>query len=99
MHRKSAVPKHKNTKRTGASPILSKIIEKGPQYEVLSRFFTFLPLDKSCHIHDIVTLPGTSERIMLVSIPFLGADGSVYGICGFEISESLFKFIHDSLPH
>ncbi len=43
MHRKSAVPKHKNTKRTGASPILSKIIEKGPQYEILSRFFTFLP--------------------------------------------------------
>ena len=41
MHRKSAVPKHKNTKRTGASPILSKIIEKGPQYEVLSRFFYF----------------------------------------------------------
>lgn len=31
---------------------------------------------------------------MFVSIPFLGADGSVYGICGFEISESLFKSIH-----
>ncbi len=53
-----------------------------------------LPLDKACHIHDITTLPGTSERVMLVSVPFVGANGKVYGICGFEVSESLFKSIH-----
>ncbi len=51
-------------------------------------------LDKACLIHDITYLPGTSERIMLVSVPFFGADGKVLGICGFEISESLFKSIH-----
>lgn len=53
-----------------------------------------LPIDKACRIHDIVNLPGTSERIMLVSVPFVGSDGKVYGICGFEISESLFKSDH-----
>ena len=53
-----------------------------------------LPIDKSCRIHDITTLPGTSERIMLVSVPFVGTDGKVYGICGFEVSESLFKSEH-----
>lgn len=31
---------------------------------------------------------------MLVSVPFVGSDGKVYGICGFEISESLFKSDH-----
>ncbi len=53
-----------------------------------------LPIDKACRIHDITTLPGTSERIMLVSVPVVGAGGKVYGICGFEVSESLFKSIH-----
>ena len=53
-----------------------------------------LPIDKSCRIHDIINLPGTSERIMLVSVPFTGPDGKVIGICGFEISESLFKSEH-----
>ena len=53
-----------------------------------------LPLDKACRIHDITNLPGTSERIMLVSVPFVSAGGNVYGICGFEVSESLFKSIH-----
>lgn len=36
-----------------------------------------LPLDKACHIHDITTLPGASERVMLVSVPFVGANGKV----------------------
>ena len=53
-----------------------------------------LPIDKACRIHDIINLPGTSERIMLVSIPFIGTDGNVLGICGFEVSESLFKSVH-----
>ena len=53
-----------------------------------------LPIDKACRIHDMINLPGTSERVMLVSVPFVGADGKVYGICGFEVSESLFKSIH-----
>lgn len=53
-----------------------------------------LPLDRACRIHDIINLPGTSERIMLVSVPFVGADGKVLGICGFEVSESLFKSEH-----
>ena len=53
-----------------------------------------LPIDKACRIHDITNLPGTSERIMLVSVPFVGTDGKVLGICGFEVSESLFKSIH-----
>ena len=48
----------------------------------------------SCFIivsrNGIITLPGTSERVMLVALPI----GSVYGICGFEVNESVFKDAH-----
>ena len=40
------------------------------------------------------TLPGTSERVSLAMIPIVGSDGCFYGICGFEISESLFATNH-----
>lgn len=40
---------------------------------------------------DVVTLPGSSERVMLLTIPIFGENGSFYGLCGFEISESYFK--------
>ncbi len=50
--------------------------------------------DKACYILDMTTLPQTSEKVMLVSIPIIGSDGSVYGICGFEINQALFKSKH-----
>lgn len=39
---------------------------------------------------------------MLVALPIRGAEGSVYGICGFEVNESVFKSAHaqpSTLPH
>lgn len=42
-------------------------------------------------VSQAITLPGTSERVMLVSLPILGSDGRFYGLCGFEVSESYFK--------
>lgn len=52
-----------------------------------------LPLRCAYRISDVFTLPGTSERAVLLTLPILGNDGSVYGLCGFEISESYFKHI------
>lgn len=40
------------------------------------------------------TLPDTSERIMLCSIPLIDSKGNVFGVCGFEISAMLFKLSH-----
>ena len=48
----------------------------------------------ACRICDAITLPGTSERAMLVVLPFAGKDGGMDGLCGFEVSESLFKRTH-----
>ena len=51
-------------------------------------------------------MPGTSEDIQFFLLPLRGADGTMYGLCGFEISESYFKtkfpqpsgFAHLSCP-
>ncbi len=63
-----------------------------PGFDDALRNYNQLP-EKACRIHDVTYLTGTSEHIMLVSVPFTGADGGIYGICGFEISESLFKSV------
>ncbi len=39
-------------------------------------------------------LPNMWEEVMLLMIPFTGADDSVYGVCGLEFSEALFSFMH-----
>ncbi len=43
------------------------------------------------------SLPNSSERIMLCTAPLIAADGTVFGLCGFEISELLFKLYHTPL--
>lgn len=52
-----------------------------------------LPLRCAYRISDIFTLLGTSERAILLTLPILGSDGTVYGLCGIEISESYFKHV------
>ena len=39
-------------------------------------------------------MPYTGERIALLRVPLVGKDGTFYGLCGFEISQSWFKFAH-----
>lgn len=46
---------------------------------------------KKSVLTDIFTLNGTSEKAMAFITPLFGADGSYYGICGFEISNNYFK--------
>lgn len=49
------------------------------------------PLEKSCFLTAVSTLPGTSERAMHFVVPIIGSEGTVYGLCGFEICENYFK--------
>ena len=44
--------------------------------------------EKNSVLTDIFTLNGTSEKAMAFITPLFGADGSYYGICGFEISNN-----------
>ena len=61
-----------------------------------------LPLEQAYRFSPMVVLPGTSEQAMLLLLPVPGADGTVWGVCGFEVSESYFKSLHAQpalLPH
>lgn len=49
------------------------------------------PLTTNYCTTEIFTLPGTSEKAMLMVAPLLGSHGEVYGICGLEVSQSYFK--------
>ncbi len=63
-----------------------------PEYDKLMEEAA-LPLTSAFRATDIVPLTGTSEKVMLVTVPIIGSDGELYGLCGFEISESYFKHI------
>lgn len=72
-----------------------------PNYEELISHAT-LPLENSYQTTDLFTLPGTSEQAVLMAVPLINGDGTVYGLCGFEISQRYFKSMHGqptNLPH
>ena len=50
-----------------------------------------LPLSRLYYWSGALTLPGTSEEIMICSAPLLDSQGNAFGVCGFEISAMLFK--------
>ena len=49
------------------------------------------PLYQSYTLTERFELPGTSEEVQLFLLPLRGRDGTMHGLCGFEISESYFK--------
>lgn len=53
-----------------------------------------LPLSRLYYWSPAITLPGTSEEVMLCSVPLIDSNGNVFGVCGFEVSSMLFKLKH-----
>ena len=49
------------------------------------------PLYQSYTLTERFSIPGTSEEVQLFVLPLRGQDGTMYGLCGFKISESYFK--------
>ncbi len=52
------------------------------------------PVEKAYLFTESFTLPGTSDNAMLLIVPMFGSDGTFFGLCGFEISESYFVTYH-----
>ncbi len=50
-----------------------------------------LPLESSYRLTNAFLLPGTTEKAVLMTVPLIGSDGTVYGLCGFEVTQSYFK--------
>jgi DNA-binding CsgD family transcriptional regulator len=53
-----------------------------------------LPLSKAYYWSDLMILPGTSEEVVLCTVPLMDSKKNIYGVCGFEISDMLFKLSH-----
>ena len=58
---------------------------------------TGLSLEQSYRFTGLFTLPGMSERAMLITLPIRDASDSLIGICGFELSESYFALLHSQV--
>ncbi len=52
---------------------------------------TDLPVSRLYYWDPVSTLKGDYESTMLLCVPIVGADGTVFGLCGFEVSAMLFK--------
>lgn len=53
-----------------------------------------LPLSRFYYWSPTLVLPGTSEEIMLCSVPLIDSEGNVFGVCGLEVSAMLFKLAY-----
>lgn len=52
---------------------------------------SFLPLSRLYYWCPKTRLPDDSENAMLCCVPLIDSSGNVFGVCGFEVSEMLFK--------
>lgn len=52
------------------------------------------PIERACRTTELLTLPGTTEQTILLSVPMVGADGRVYGLCGFSVNQTYFSAHH-----
>ena len=52
------------------------------------------PIERSCRTTELITLPGTTEQAILLTVPMIGADGTVYGLCGFSVNQTYFLAHH-----
>ena len=52
------------------------------------------PIERACRTTELLTLPGTTEQAILLSVPMVGADGRVYGLCGFSVNQTFFSAHH-----
>lgn len=62
---------------------ISKILKMDKKMEA--------PLLESYNMTPVFTLPGTDQKVILISLPIIGKDGTFYGICGFEVEQMFFK--------
>ena len=51
-------------------------------------------IERNCRTTPLLTLPNTSERAILLTVPMLGTDGTAYGLCGFSVNQTYFSSHH-----
>lgn len=65
-------------------------------YEPMNAFQTDknIELSQAYYWSELFVIPGTSEEVMLCTVPLIDSKNNLYGVCGFEISAMLFKLSH-----
>lgn len=53
-----------------------------------------LPLSRLYHWSGRVVLKGNSEAGFLLCVPMISKDGTVFGVCGIEVSDRMFKLLY-----
>lgn len=53
-----------------------------------------LPLSRLYYWSGRVMLKGNSEAGFLLCVPMIGEDGTVFGVCGIEVSDRMFKLLY-----
>ena len=53
-----------------------------------------LPVSRLYYWSNRVILKDNSESGMLLCVPLIASDGTVFGVCGFEVSSMLFKLAY-----
>lgn len=71
-------------------------VREAPYYHLpmQAAFNNKVPLSRLYYWTPVITLPDTSEEVMLCSVPLIDSKGNVFGVCGLEVSSMLFKLSH-----
>lgn len=78
-----ALPQWQMEMDVGKAPVFTEVMATARERK--------LPLSRLYRWSEAMVLPGSSERIMLCTVPLIASDGTVFGACGFEVSGMLFK--------
>ena len=52
------------------------------------------PIESCCRTTELITLPGTNEHAIVLTVPMIASDGTVYGLCGFSVNQTYFSARH-----
>lgn len=72
---------------TAEQPFFSEVMETARQHPSLA-------LSRLYYWSDRVVLRGNSEAGFLLCVPLRSADGTVFGLCGLEVSDRMFKSLY-----
>lgn len=70
-----------------------------PDYAALLRSAAASPESRSFFLTKSFFIRGTHDKVILLCVPLRGRDGEVYGLCGLEISDILYRLTYRMPQH
>lgn len=70
-----------------------------PDYAALLQSAADAPESRQFFLTKSFFIRGTSDKVMLLCVPLRGSKGTVYGLCGLEISDILYRLLYRMPQH